>query len=310
MTMTHTPARPRRSGGGNVVEDSLRAVGFDVATPGVALVEAKRPERRPLSKVLVQNAWTVLPSEDFDRLAAPYPLAWRTRMLARRAVTRLNLHRADHVVCLTHAMGDLVRKATRTPVHVAPVSAPMDIWAQGGNPPVAGHEDMVLVPGTITWYKRPQLALDIAARLGSKPRETPLVLFAGRDDGSGAWQRTQAEARRLGLDVAASPMTRTEMKAALRTAMVTVIPSELESLSLSLSEALMLSRRVIASSLTVHREIADAVGREPEWLETRLPTDPPETAPASLTEDEARAAWVNVGRTLELSSLAEDGLSQ
>lgn len=300
----------RRSGGGTVVQESLVATGFDIHAPRTALVEAQKPGRQPFSTVLAQNAWTVLPREDYERLSAPYPAAWRTRMAARRAVAAVNFRRADRVVCLSQSMGDLVRSATRASVIVAPALAPMDIWASAASDDdrTESHEHpQVLVPGTITWYKRPQLALQIARDVGDRAGQLPRVLFAGRDDGTGAWEATQREAHRLGLVVERSPLTRPQMIKALRTYSVTILPSELESLSLSLSESLIFSPRVIASSLAVHREVSVALGRTPEWLEAWLPRDAPATSSATVTAEEARAGWRRVGEALQLPERAEEG---
>src|SRR5699024_3492200 len=109
--------------------------------------------------------WTALAVEDFERLAAPYPARWRARMAARRAMALVNFRRAEEIVCLTHSMGVLVRARTMTPVRVAQVPAPMDVWVtdeSAGTQADPSHEATLLVPGTITWYKRPELALQLA----------------------------------------------------------------------------------------------------------------------------------------------------
>lgn len=310
MTATRSIAGARRSGGGAVVEASLRGAGFDLRAPRVALVEAQRPEGRPFARVLVQNAWTVLPAGDYQRLSAPYPAAWRARMAGRRAVAAINIRRAEQVVCLTGSMGDLVRSTTRTPVSVSHVLAPLDVSpsaaAEGGHPEEPGHTP-VLVPGTITWYKRPQLALQVARDLIDHSGGSPSVLFAGRDDGTGAWEATQQEARRLGLTAERALLTRPQMLDALRTFTATILPSELESLSLSLSEALLLSPTVIASSLAVHREVSTTLNRTPEWLETWLPHGRRPTPPATVTADAIRASWQQVGEALQLPRQREEG---
>src|SRR5690606_11382144 len=126
--------------------------------------------------------------------------------------------------------------------------APLDIWSEGRDLEMPQEETSatVVVPGTVTWYKRPQLALQIALDLGKDQGRTPEVFYAGRDDGTGAWEATQREAIRLGVRVTCAPLTRNQMITGLSSSMATIVPSELESLSLSLSEALVLSPQVIA----------------------------------------------------------------
>lgn len=277
-------------------------------------METRRPARAPFRTVLVQNAWTVLPTEDYEHLAAPYPLAWRARMTARRATARVNLGRAEEVVCLTESMGNLVSGMTSRPVTVARPLAPADVLSTSDAIPTGlphdGSATIILVPGTLTWYKRPQLALQIAHDLGEQWGVRPRVVYAGRDDGTGVWEAVLDEAQRRGLEVSAATLTRGEMLAAVRTCAATIIPSQLESLSLSLSEALILSPRVIASSLSVHREMSSVLGRMPEWVETWLPHDVPSSSVAPLGVEAIRNSWRNVGAALQLPEQPAEGHSE
>src|SRR5699024_9624745 len=137
----------------------------------------------------------------FKRLADPYPPRWRARMAARRAVALTNLNRADAVICLSSTMADLVSSRVRAPVHVSKITSPMDIWTTTApadtSLPAATHKNAILVPGTITWYKRPDLALQIASQIHTDTHEPIHVFFAGRDDGTGTWQHTKAKADAL-----------------------------------------------------------------------------------------------------------------
>ncbi|ACV06867.1 Uncharacterised protein [Kytococcus sedentarius] len=287
------------------MERSLRAAGFQTGAEGVSLVETARPSRQPLRAVLAQNAWTVIPHEDYARLSAPYPPRWRARMAARRAVAQFNLRRAEKVVVLSEAMGRMVERVTTVPVEVCPVVAPLDIPFAPVGPAPAELRPVVVVPGTMTWYKRPQSALHIADDLRRVWGTELAVDFLGDDDGSGTWQATQAEADRLGLSISLRTADRQCMFEALRTSAVTVVPSELESLSFCLAEALLLSPRVIASGIEVHREVADALGREPVFVEHWQPHDPPITPRAAVNSADATQQWSRVGEALGLPRATE-----
>ena len=121
------PTSRRRSFGGQVVEAGLARAGFDTTqVQDLALVETERPRRAPYRVVLVQNAWNVVDLATFRQLLRRYPRAQQARHIARRAVARANLRRADQIVVLTHAMGELCRRVTDR-VEVAPLTAPADL---------------------------------------------------------------------------------------------------------------------------------------------------------------------------------------
>ncbi len=273
----------RSSPGGHAVSDALIAAGF-VQDPAVALVETARPTLTPHAAVVSQNAWNFLPRREYVDLVADYAPRRRALYLARRAVAGLNTRRASTNVVLSEYMRTLLvargRRAT-----LAPVTLPWDLCSSedvaaagdGAFPPVGSSaigsppsgpppvdRAFVLVPGTLTWYKDPLYALDLVARIPARDR--PELVFAGTDDGSGCAQATRDRAAALGLAPWVGPVDRAQMKWLLSHAALTLVPSRLESLSLSMSEALLLSRRAAAMPIPVHREIALRLGREPAWL--------------------------------------------
>jgi glycosyltransferase involved in cell wall biosynthesis len=277
-----------------LVESSLVGVGFASPGPGVAIVETRRPQRRPFDVVLAQNAWNVVRRDEFERLCAPYPPAMVRRMRLRRRVAAVNLRRARRVVCLTDAMADLVRRSVRREVEVAPVWLPSDfvqLTATGRTP----YHDVALVPGTVTWFKNPAGALEAARALSMDS-----VVFAGRDDGSGCWPDVLERADSLGLTATRTTLSRQEIYDALACARAVVLPSRLESLGFSLGEALTLSSRVLASPIPSHREVASRIGRSPAWLTDRFASAVAGEAPSALDPDAVSASWSRVGEALGL----------
>lgn len=262
--------RRRSSPGGHVVARSVEAAGF-THLASVALVETVKPTLRPARVVLSQNAWNYLPRAEFATLAGAYPPRHRLLYRARRGMARVNSRRTAHNVALTDYMGDLVR-STGVECSVVPVTLPWDM--SGGRLPaavaVAGVDrPFVVVPGTFTWYKDAHYALDLLEMIPAPER--PLIVLAGTDDDSGCHDDLRARLAARSLEHWMGPVNRGEMAWLLREATATVIPSRLESLSFSLAEALVLSRRVLASPLPVHLEVAQRLGRAPLWL-TERPT--------------------------------------
>lgn len=255
----------RSSPGGNVVAGSLAAIGFHQA-PSVALVETVRPGRRALDAVLSQNAWNFVARSEFAALSRPYAPRRRGLYRARRAVATLNTRRARTNVVLSDYMATLLADRGLDPV-VAPVTLPLDLCDDAPPPmraPAGLDRPFVLVPGTLTPYKNADYALDLLRRL--PPESRPLLVLAGTDDGSGQQQRIETRLAADGLRHWLGPVSREEMSWLLAHADATIVPSRLESLSFSVAEALVLSPRVLASPLPVHREVAGRLGREPEWL--------------------------------------------
>jgi hypothetical protein len=280
--MTEPPTSRRSSPGGHAVSDSLAAAGF-APDPRVALVETARPRRTPYSAVVCQNAWNFLSRADYAELVGDYAPRRRALYRARRTVAGLNTRRAATNVVLSAYMRDLLasrgRRTTLAPVtlpwdlcsadDVAAAGAgafPVDQTSPAGPPPV--DRPFVLVPGTLTWYKSPRYALDLLARILAADR--PLLVLAGTDDGSGCAQDIHERATAAGIETWIGPVGRPAMTWLLAHARLTLIPSRLESLSFSMSEALLLSRHVAALPIPVHREMAGRLGREPLWL----PDDP------------------------------------
>lgn len=288
----------RLSFGGSVVSDSLRSVGFEIDTPGVMLVETQRPTVRPPDSVLAQSLWNVLPTGDFVRALDPYPKAMQARALARREVSRVNLRRARKVVCLTDFMAEATESFAGRDVEVAAVCLPADaerIHRQASGP--AGN-GTALVPGTVTWYKRPHDALTwLASRAADG---MPSVHLAGNDDGSGCLESVQALADELSIELMHHPLGRDAMWEAVVESSVVLLPSALESLGFSLAEALWLGRDVVASPIPAHVELAERVGILPRWFE-----DAPDRLCVSagvMSRAEIEPQWIRLGELLGLGS--------
>lgn len=255
---------------------SLATVGYHQPL-SVALVETVRPRLRPHDVVLSQNAWNYLPRATFARLLGPYEPRRRGLYCARRAVAGVNARRARTNVVLSHYMADLL-SARGLDAVVAPVTLPLDLCdtdPPSMRAPSGIDRSYVLVPGTLTPYKNADYAIDLLRLLPEQQR--PLLVFAGTDDGSGQQQRITRALNRAGLRHWLGPVTREEMSWLLVHAVATVVPSRLESLSLSVAEALALSPQVLASPLPVHREVARRLAREPRWI-----PDEPDLATAQM----------------------------
>lgn len=295
----------RRSMGGYVVEAGLAAGGWR-PQPGVALVETARPGRTPYPVVLAQSAWNVVDRRTFRRLLKRHPLKRRPRVVARRLVATYNLRRAGKVVTLTEAMGDLCRRYNPR-VEVAPVTVPVDfLGARPATDPAWART--VLVPGTVTWHKATADVPAVVIALRERGQDLERIVLAGSDDGSGCLEATLAAAERAGIPCEQRPMTRDEMLTACASAAVVLLPSELESLSLSLAESLLLSQHVVARRIPAHEELAVRLERQPVWLEadgTLSPGETPPVADRDLTPflDE----WAALARALTLPTIKEIG---
>lgn len=285
----------RYSFGGSVVVDSLQAVGFRVNTPGVELVETAGPKRRPADAVLAQSLWNVLPSREFKAALRPYPKSMQTRSLARRELARVNLRRAKKVVCLTNSMAESVQLFTGRDVEVAPVCLPADAISTPRRALKSPGDGTALVPGTVTWYKRPDAALDWLTRRADP--NVARVCLAGEDDGSGCLEYTALLAERLGFELIHHPLGRREMWNAILDAAVILLPSSLESLGFSLSEALWRGRKVVASSIPAHIEVAQRVGVAPTWISGAVSINP---ASGTIEPDDIVEQWGRVGEALGL----------
>lgn len=297
MTASSTADGVRRSLGGRVVEDSLARVGFRL-DPRVQIVETARPQLRGGATVLVQNAWNFLGEEEFAELSRPYPRPMQRRMVQRRALAALNVRRAARVVALTAAMADLVTARTGRPVTLAPVAYPLDVLDDADDATGLPDAPFVLLPGTITWYKDPLTGLALVA---ARPDLPDRVLLAGPDDGSGCWADVRRVAAALGLEVSATSLGRPAMLTALRRARAVVVPSRLESLGFSVSEALALAPgEVVASPLAAHRELAAGLGRTPTWIGEPTPTAPAPGTPATPDAGRLHDSWAALGTSLGL----------
>lgn len=289
-------ARRQTSFGGQVVDRSLTAAGYETATPGVSLVESAALQGR-YSALLVQNAWNVLPRSEFSRMLAPYPPGLVRRAWARRWLARWNIRRADKVVCLTRSVAQMLRDDMGVDAEVAAVTAPVDDWAE---PSIEDALAVALVPGTVTWYKRPVAALEWLATAETGTRH---VIYCGKDDGSGCWREVTRSAGGLGLTVERTTVPHRDLYRLYASASVVLLPSALESLGFGLSEALLHARRVVASPIAPHREIAARTGGPVEWWgqDASMAGDP---ADLRITLAEAMAEWRAAGEALGLDRLA------
>ena len=292
-------AAPRRSAGGSVVERCLRDAGFETATPGVAIVETSRPGRRADSTVLAQSAWNVIPRVEFLRLgpALPRPDAGTHGRPAG------SVHHQPPPGCpgrLPHpGHGRHGDHPHRAEVVVARPLAPLDLY--DGPQGAAPEQDVVLVPGTVTWYKDPGAALPLARALAEESGRPARLQLAGRDDGSGCLADVRRRAGAMGLDVVQGPLGRSEMLGAVARSRLVVVPSRLESLSLCLIEALVLAPDVAARRTPVHEEVAAHLGRSPAWLEEWSPNGPVADR-VEPTPEQVRTSWFEVGSALGLST--------
>ncbi|MEI2777018.1 MAG: glycosyltransferase [Tetrasphaera sp.] len=255
----------RESAGGGVVRESLAEAGVTAWPDRVSLVETAR-SRRALDAILVQSAWNVVPMTIFAQLLRPYPARMQAIASARRALAQAQIRRARRVVTLTESVAALVEQTTgRTPI-VAPVTAGLQDWAdlaeQSAEQDI-GRGEHALVVGTVSWFKRPWLALDVIHRHRPHLRE---IVFAGGDDGSGCWDVVQHHAAGYGLTVRRVQVPHAQMAALYRSAGACVLPSALESLGFGLVEALLACPDVIAARIPPHAEMAARLGVSPSWI--------------------------------------------
>lgn len=286
--------------GGHVVQLSLGAAGFNPQTAGASLVESARPTRR-YESILLQNAWNVVSRAQFTQMLKPYPTRLRRRAAARRQVARFNLRHARRVVCLTSAVAAMLLEDMGIDSVVAPVTVPIHDWRDRLTSRAA-HPPRALVPGTVTWYKQPRLALEwmVSAGMG-----VTHAVFCGKDDGSGCWQDVLRTSERLGLTVERMTVPHADLYSLYSTASVAILPSSLESLGFGLGEALLHAPRVVATPIAPHLEVAARTRLQPEWMQTtdgavisdRLRGSRP------ITLAEATAQWTNAALALELQRI-------
>ena len=290
-----TRSAPKYSMGGQVVADSLRSLGFRTDAQGLALVETE-PRWRATEVVLAQSAWNVMPYDQFTHLLRPIPAKMRARFRARRAVAQRNLRQAGRIVCLTDAMADLVRASTGRDVVVSHITAPLDVFTFAIR---QVPEPFAVVPGTLTWHKRPLAALEWVTCHPEVDLEQ--VWFCGSDDGSGCRDAVVRRASELNIQVRIGPQSRNDLSKLLSRAAVTLLPSALESLGFSLAEALVAGVPVVASRIPAHDEVARRVGGTPptwDW-NVAVPSQPTRRTP-TLAPDSIRAEWRALGVALEL----------
>ncbi len=286
----------RRSLGGSTVERSLALAGYDPSSVDGALVETSMPTRRGHSVLLTQNLWNFLPLPQFRSLAAAYPVSMRGRMYARRALAQRNVSNAERVVVLTGTMARHVAPLVRSELVVSPVSVPCDVLEARQRSGAGAREATAVVPGTVTWFKEPEQALRVVRSIRLTGQRIDSVLFAGADDGSGAWQAVQKQAGAWGISVRRSILQRRELIATLNAARAVVMPSRLESLGLSVGESLWVRANLTASPIDAHVESAGRVGGHLTWLGAARPV----TCGPRRTARELWSQWEDLGQVLGL----------
>lgn len=292
----------RRSLGGYVVEAGLTTAGYEIGVRGdVALVETARPHRGPYRIVLAQNAWNVVDIVTFWRLLRKHPMRRWPRYVMRRLIAMLNLRRSQKVVCLTHAMAAMCEPYARHVV-ASPVTVPVDFLAASARQDDQSWAQTVLVPGTVTWHKNPVRAVQTAQQLQAKGHSIKRIVFAGSDDGSGCWQEVKSAASAAGLCCSRRQLSREEMAVACASSYAVVIPSSLESLSLSIAEALFTASMVLASDIPAHREVAGRIGRQPIWLDDQANFDIATVQSRPRIQiDQFKREWNELGQSLGLA---------
>jgi len=212
-----------------------------------------------------------------------------------------NLRRADRVVCLTQAVAELAAKVLDEPLMVAPVTAPIHDW-RSAERAVGVRTDFALVPGTLTWYKRPLAALEWLAENDPTIRR---VVYCGRDDGSGCWPEVERLVAELDMTAQRRVVPHEELYSLYAQARVVILPSSLESLGLGLSEALLHANRVVASPIPAHVEVAHRVRSSPEWLPGFSSTGVAEALDATrkISLTEATEEWRSAAKALGLAPL-------
>ncbi|QIK75244.1 glycosyltransferase [Nocardioides piscis] len=277
-----------------MVEMSLELVGYEPQREGLALVETEKPTGSGFEIVLAQNAWNVIPWDEFWTRIKPYPFRIASRIIARRTLAAVNLSRADRVVCLTSAMGDFCSERGYRNVSVSAVTAPA-VYPIGDVPgPGLSSENFALVPGSVTWYKDPVRGL----RYIRDHTALRAVIFAGGDDGSGCQQEIQRQAAAAGMTALFGYLQHAALLRAYSQASLIVLPSRLESLGFSLAEAALAGSPLVFSRIPAHTEIARRLGLELLDLEGSLVAS--ESSRISWTRDQAIYEWDSLAKDLGL----------
>jgi glycosyltransferase involved in cell wall biosynthesis len=253
----------RLSMGGDVVRRSLMSAGVSNLPPNVSLIETTRSAA---DCILVQSAWNVIPRAQFDELIHMYPLQYRARAEARRLLAMRNIRRAKKVVCLSYYMAQLCAETLGVDAVVSPITLPCDDFSSDPFLDDWREEAYALVVGTLTEYKRPELAVDLVANFLPHCRR---ILFAGSVDRPELWAAVLGRAGAKHIRVRQDTVIRGAMSDIYKNASAVILPSALESLSFALPEALSVSRVVVASPIPVHMEVAARYGRLPLWLSSQ-----------------------------------------
>lgn len=289
--------------GGSVVQRNLEAAGFAIEDRHNALVETARPSLQAFDSVLVQNAWNVIPESVFISLLRLYPAPMRSRMIARRRLAAFNIKRARKVVFLSNSAAEAsqwldIREVVVSPIHgsIIRTEEPSAAVMQ------TKYDNVLVIPGTVTWYKRPDLALECLEVLQSTSMDKLALHFVGPEDRSGCSELLRKKAAEKPSSVEIYQLPHADMQYAIRQAYAVVIPSALETLSLSFLEAAVQAKRLIASPIPVHLELAATIGVEPTWLGVQ--SSPGEAFNKGfVSPSEVRAQWNRLGKTLNLTRL-------
>lgn len=269
MNRKHQPMTTRSSMGGDVVRNCLVASGFSPRAE-VALVETAFPGSSPFDAVIAQNAWNLVPRSTLRDLLRDYPRRMHARFLARRALAFFNLERSRMIITLTTSAAEMCRaRFPNAHVVVRPIYAPLDVFDWETPVEQLISAPFALVPGTVTWYKNPHLALKVFVRSLMHDNPGLSLVFAGSDDGSGTASKLREAARHLGANIQITSLTRAEMRWALRHAEHVILPSKLESLGFSVSEAIVAGARPTVSPIAAHVEIVTSLEGHVTWISDR-----------------------------------------
>ena len=242
-----------------------------------------------LSVVLVQNSWNVIPWNEFFDRARPYRLRWKLRAITRRLVARVNLWRARKVLCLTESLRAQIETLAPGKVEVVSIAMPWGIPREAPQG-VSTKPGTALVVGTITWYKRPELALEVIA---SHAPNINVVTFVGGIEAHELWEQIMRRAEELGLQAQHRLAPAIEMPKLYAQAEVTVLPSSLESLGFAVIESLLYGNRALVSDIPAHRDASRNLGgTQPEWFDADaqlVAVD--EVQRERVTESEVRRQW-------------------
>lgn len=278
---------------------SLELAGFDPSNlpSGVLMAEtAGRLFGPPPEVVLFQNAWTMLPQPEVNVLLESYGPAYRAKQIARRWLAGHNARTARSTLTLTNYMATLVSNAGYRRPTAIPVGSSIDLVHLDATPPSALRHAtrFALVPGSVQPYKSPNDALTFLERNRVWLPTVEHIVFAGPVVDRKLAHRLTIRASAMGIEPIFIQLARDEMKWALQNTNVTILSSSLESLGISLGEALYFSSLVAASPVPAHVEVSHQLRARPIFFgsDDRISLAP------QLPIEALTAGWHQLSRAL------------